>query len=86
MGCLNTGKVVRGESRRQASSAGRGEKESLQGEPYEIVTLGPEIEVEIRGSAGSEANQKLFERAITNLLLNARAYGGRASSWKSGNS
>lgn len=53
-------------------------RETVREVVSEVTAVDEEIEVEIRGSAGCEveANQKLFERAVTNLLLNAMAYGG----------
>lgn len=44
----------------------------------EVTDVSEDIEVEVRGLDGCriEANQKLFDRAVTNLLLNAMAYGG----------
>jgi two-component system sensor histidine kinase RstB len=45
----------------------------------EVTSTEKSVTVEVRGpeSAVVVANPKLFERAVTNLLLNAVAYGGR---------
>jgi len=44
----------------------------------EVTDVSEEIEVEllVRENGEIDANEKLFERAVTNLLLNAMAYGG----------
>jgi two-component system sensor histidine kinase RstB len=45
---------------------------------HEVTSVNEEVEVEINGDEGArvEANQKLFDRATSNLVLNAMAYGG----------
>jgi two-component system sensor histidine kinase RstB len=46
----------------------------------EVTSTEKSVTVEVRGSESAVvvANTKLFERAVTNLLLNAVAYGGQA--------
>ncbi len=52
--------------------------ESVSRVAHEVVSVNDEVEVEIAGDEGAEvvANEKLFDRATSNLVLNAMAYGG----------
>jgi signal transduction histidine kinase len=44
----------------------------------DVTSTEPGVSVRVQGAEGAKvvANAKLFDRAVTNLLLNAVAYGG----------
>ena len=52
--------------------------ESVSRVANDVTSVNEDVKVEIRADEGAKvrANQKLFDRATSNLVLNAMAYGG----------